>query len=63
MKMSLEELLRNRVLQKTRPDRRLAERTFELAERDVGIAKVLYGMKEFDWCLATAYNAMLQAGR
>ncbi len=61
--MSLEELLRSRVIRKTAPDRRLAAESLKRARRDVETARTLIDNKKLDWSLAVSYNAMLQAGR
>lgn len=41
----------------------LVKKTLLLAERDIKTAKNVFEDKDYDWCLAIAYNAMLQAGR
>jgi len=61
--MSLEELSRNRIIRKTRPDRRLALDSIKRARRDIDTAKMLMTNEKFDWSLAVSYNAMLAAGR
>lgn len=61
--MSLEELLRDRVIRKIKPDRKLALKSLEHAKNDIETAKILIDNERFDWALAVAYNAMLQAGR
>ncbi len=61
--LSLEELLRSRVIRKAKPDHRLAVNALERARRDVDTAKTLIENKKLDWSLAVSYNAMLQAGR
>jgi uncharacterized protein (UPF0332 family) len=61
--MSLEELLRSRVIRRTRPDRRLALNSIERARRDIDTAKTLVASEKLDWSLAVSYNAMLAAGR
>mgnify|MGYP001110053399 CR=1 FL=1 len=63
MRVSLEELLRSRVIRRIRPDRRLALNSIERARRDIDTAKTLIANEKFDWCLAVSYNAMLTAGR
>ncbi|OGI15649.1 hypothetical protein A3K63_04420 [Candidatus Micrarchaeota archaeon RBG_16_49_10] len=61
--MSLERLLKDRIIRKVRIDKELARKTFEIASRDIEVAgKVLEG-KSYNWSLAISYNSMLQAGR
>ena len=62
-RVSLEELLRSRIIRRIRPDRRLALNSIERARRDVDTARTLIANEKFDWCLAVSYNAMLTAGR
>ncbi len=61
--MSLEELLRSRIIRRTRPNRRLAVRLLIHARRDIDTARMLMENKKFDWSLTVSYNAMLLAGR
>lgn len=61
--MSLEELLRSKVVKRMRPNHDLAIKAVERARRDIDTAKILMANKKFDWSLAVSYNAMLQAGR
>jgi uncharacterized protein (UPF0332 family) len=61
--MGLEELLRKGQIGRIRKDSRLVEKTLRLAERDLKTAKDNLKDKNYDWALAIAYNAMLQAGR
>jgi len=61
--MSLEKLLRDRIVEKTFPDKNLALKTLKLASRDLKAAKDALKNENYDWSLAIAYNAMLQAGR
>jgi len=61
--MSLEELLRSRVIRRIRPDNRLALNAISRSKRDIDTAKTLIANKKFDWSLAVAYNAMLCAAR
>lgn len=61
--MSLENLLREGVIQKVTPDKNQAAQTFEIAKRDINAAKKTLEAESYDWCLAIAYNSMLQAGR
>ena len=62
-KKSLDELLKNRIIRKIKPDKKLASKSLEHARKDIDTAKVLVENERFDWALAVAYNAMLQAGR
>lgn len=61
--MSLEGLLRIRVIERIPIDGDLVRRAFELATRDIKTAKDNFNDSNFDWAYAIAYNAMLQAGR
>lgn len=61
--MSLEELLRRDEIVRTKPDKKTAERNLKLAERDLKSATGVFQKDDYDWSLAIAYNAMLQAAR
>ena len=61
--MSLEELLRSRIVRKERPNHMLAVNSIRCACRDIDTAKMLFANDKFDWALAVSYNAMLVAGR
>ncbi|MEM2983496.1 MAG: HEPN domain-containing protein, partial [Candidatus Bathyarchaeia archaeon] len=61
--MSLEELLRSKIIRKIQPNHELARNSIERARRDIDTAKTLIKNKKFDWSLAVTYDAMLQAGR
>ncbi|MEW6222781.1 MAG: HEPN domain-containing protein [Candidatus Hadarchaeota archaeon] len=61
--MSLEELLRDRIIRKTRPNRKLATDSLARARRDIDTARTLISNRKLDWSLAVSYNSMLQAGR
>jgi uncharacterized protein (UPF0332 family) len=61
--VSLDELLRGRIIHRVNPDQLLAGRALLRANRDIATAVTLIGSGEFDWSLAIAYNAMLSAGR
>jgi uncharacterized protein (UPF0332 family) len=61
--MSLEELLRDRIIHRIRVKSDLAVKALRLAERDLKVTKKLLKSGDYDWSLAIAYNAMLQAGR
>ncbi len=61
--MSLERLLTERIIEKTKKDSRQAKKKMSLARRDLKTARNNFMNKNFDWALAIAYNAMLQAGR
>jgi len=63
MKMSLEELLRSRVIRRMKPNRKLALISLRHARSDIETAKTLIEHKKYDWSLAISYNAMLVAGR
>lgn len=57
--MSLEELLRSRVVRRVRPDHGLALNAIRRSRRDIDTAKTLISSEKFDWALAVSYNAML----
>ncbi|MFQ6080829.1 MAG: HEPN domain-containing protein [Candidatus Bathyarchaeia archaeon] len=61
--MSLEELLRDRIIQRIKPNEKTAKRNLKIASRDLSAAKHLLAEENYDWALSIAYNAMLQAGR
>jgi len=44
-------------------NKELVKKSLLLAERDIKTAKNVFEDKDYDWSLAIAYNAMLQAGR
>lgn len=62
-KMSLEELLRGRVIRRIRPGHNLALNAIKRVRRDIDTAKTLLANGKFDWSLAVSYNAMLCAER
>lgn len=62
-RVSLEELLRSRVIRKIGPNHTVAVRSLKRARRDIDTAKTLLREGKFDWAVAISYNAMLQAGR
>ena len=49
--------------EKVGADKELVKKSLLLAERDIKTAKNVFEDKDYDWSLAIAYNAMLQAGR
>lgn len=57
--MNFEELLNNKKIQKVEKE----EFDSEIAERDIKTSKENLDLKNFDWALVIAYNAVLQAGR
>jgi uncharacterized protein (UPF0332 family) len=61
--MSLEELLRSRVIRRIKPNHGLAVNSLKRAQRDISTAATLIKNEKYDWSLAISYNAMLQAGR
>jgi len=61
--MSLEELLRSRVIRRIKPDHKLALKSLKRARRDIETAKTLISNEKLDWSLAISYNAMLAAAR
>lgn len=63
MKMNSEKLSESEMWEKIEVNKELVKKTLLLAERDIKTAKNVFEDKDYDWCLAIAYNAMLQAGR
>ncbi|MCK4327923.1 MAG: HEPN domain-containing protein [Candidatus Diapherotrites archaeon] len=61
--MNLDKLLENGEISKTEPNKRDALVNLELAERDLKSAGDNLEKEDYDWSLAIAYNAMLQAAR
>lgn len=61
--MSLDELLKNRIISRIDPNRDSALNSIRRAKRDIEAAKSLISTCQFDWSLAISYNAMLAAGR
>ena len=61
--MSLDELLRNRIIRRTAPDKNSALTSLKRATRDIDTSKILIASGKLDWSLAVSYNAMLTAGR
>ena len=61
--MSLEKLLRDRMISKVVSSPRQVSEVFRVAERDLSAARNNLREGDFDWALAIAYNSMLQAGR
>jgi uncharacterized protein (UPF0332 family) len=61
--MSLEDLLRDRKIEKVVGSDKLAKDSLRLAKRDIASARRNFEAQDYDWCLAIAYNAMLQAGK
>ena len=63
MSMSLEKLLKNRLIAKITSSPEQVDEVFKVAERDLNAARNSLREGDFDWALAIAYNSMLQAGR
>ena len=61
--MNLEELLKNKMIESIGTDDKLVKKSVNSASRDLKTAKVVLENENYDWSLAIAYNAMLQAGR
>ncbi len=61
--MTLENLLRDKKIEKVYGGSSLAEKSFRLALRDLKTSRKTLENEDFDWALAIAYNSMLQAGR
>jgi len=61
--MSLDELLRDRIIYRIKTNKKMAKTNLKIALRDLTVAKHLLAEENYDWTLSIAYNAMLQAGR
>jgi len=61
--MASEKLSESEMWEKIRVDKGIVKKSLSLAERDIKTAKNVFEDKDYDWSLAIAYNAMLQAGR
>jgi uncharacterized protein (UPF0332 family) len=61
--MSLEKLLRDRMISRVVSNPQQVSEVFRVAERDLVAARNSLREGDFDWALAIAYNSMLQAGR
>lgn len=62
MKMNLEELLNKGMVEALDIDINLIKKAINRGERNLKSAKIIFKSKEYDWALAVAYSAMLQAG-
>ena len=58
----IDELLRKRKIYPHRASRREIERTLQLADRDLRIARLTMA-EDWDWAFSIAYNAVLQSSR
>lgn len=61
--MSLESLLKNKMIEAIEADEKLINKSMKSALRDLKVAKNNLKNEDYDWSLAVAYNAMLHAGR
>ncbi|MBU3904946.1 MAG: HEPN domain-containing protein [Nanoarchaeota archaeon] len=61
--MSLEKLLSENRIEAISFDRNLIKKSINRGVRDLKASKAVFKTEEYDWCLAIAYNTMLQAGR
>ncbi len=61
--MSLEDLLKDRKIEKVAAGETSAKASLRLAKRDLEAARRNFQAKDYDWCLAIAYNVMLQSGK
>jgi uncharacterized protein (UPF0332 family) len=59
----LSDLLKGNTIRRVEPDELQARDCLNAAERDLESAKNNLRLRDFDWALAIAYNAMLQATR
>jgi uncharacterized protein (UPF0332 family) len=60
--MGIDELLRKRKIYPHRASRREIERTLQLADRDLRMARLTMA-EDWDWAFSIAYNAVLQSSR
>ena len=63
MKMNLEELLSKGMIEALKIDDNLIKKTINRGEKNLKSAEAIFKSEEYDWTLAVAYSAMLQAGR
>ncbi len=63
MPMSLEDLLRDKKIEKVATSEKAVGDSLRLARRDMESARRNFSDGDYDWSLAIAYNAMLQAGK
>jgi len=61
--MSLERLLKNRMIARISSNPQQVNEVLKVGERDLNVAKDNLREENYDWALAIAYNSMLQAGR
>jgi len=61
--MSLDDLLREGAVERVDANRKHAEDTLRLAQRDIKVAGDNLRDGNYDWVLAISYNAMLSAAR
>jgi len=60
--MGIDELLRKRKIHRHRPSQEEIERTLQLADRDLRMARLTMA-EDWDWAFSIAYNAVLQSSR
>ncbi len=63
MSMSLSQLLKEHIIEKIEPDKKLSEEFISLSKKDLKTALDNLNSGHFNWALAIAYNSMLYAGR
>lgn len=63
MKMNLEELLSKGMIEALEIDSNLIKKTLKRGDKNLKSAQTIFKSGEYDWALAVAYSAMLQAGR
>jgi len=61
--MSLERLLKDRMITRVSSNAKQVNEVLKVGERDLDAAKDNLREGNYDWALAIAYNSMLQAGR
>lgn len=61
--MNLKKLLDKGMIEKIGKNENLIKNTFELAKRDLKVAKDNLKNKNYDWTFSIAYNSMLQSAR
>jgi uncharacterized protein (UPF0332 family) len=61
--MTIDRLEKDGYVEKVYTSEKKVNHSLELSRRDIKAAKDLLSKEDYDWALAVAYNAMLQAGR
>lgn len=61
--VNLSDLLKKNLVEKFQSDSAQIKNELEIAKNDLGAAKKMLTIQEWEWAHNAAYNAMLQAGR